>query len=163
MPCKMSVMSIYIRPEQKPGYIYIMSSASIPYLKIGQTTDDPVVRAKQLSASTSAATPFHVAYARKVPDANLAERAIHVALAQYRVSDNREFFKVSLYEAARTLDALLIETFTMHDPPTPYAELFASFAPSESNELTPDEQRQCRVLGERLAGERRRVEMSVNE
>lgn len=141
--------------QRKEGYIYIMTSASVPYLKIGQTTLDPNTRAAQLSASTSAATPFHVAYVRKVPNCNLAERMIHAALEPHRVSDNREFFKVSLFEAARVLDALLVEGFTTHAPATPFAELFASFDPSDSNELTPKEQAACRALEARLAGERR--------
>jgi hypothetical protein len=135
----------------KPGYIYIMSSASVPYLKIGQTTEDPNVRAKQLSASTSAATPFHVAYYRRVPQANLAERAIHSALAAYRVNEDREFFKVSLYEAARVLDATLVETFSMHEPRTPFSELFATFADSDDPNLDAEEQAACRALEMRLA------------
>lgn len=141
--------------QPKPGYIYIMSSASVPYLKIGQTTEDPNVRAKQLSSSTSAATPFFVAYCRPVPQCNLAERAIHAALSAYRVSENREFFNVSLYEAARTLDALLVETFSAHQPPTPFAELFASFDPSDEPTLNAHEQRCCRELETRLAAKAR--------
>ena len=137
--------------ERKSGWIYIMSSGSIPYLKIGQTTDDPNKRAAQLSASTSAPTPFHVAYCRAVPNCNLAERMIHSALAAYRVNEGREFFKVSLYEAARTLDALLLETFSMHEPPTPMAELFASFDPSDDPNLNAVEQAACRELERKLA------------
>lgn len=137
--------------ERKEGWIYIMVSTSVPYLKIGQTTLDPNTRAAQLSAPTSVATPFHVGYCRRVPNSNLAERAIHAALEPYRVSENREFFAVSLYEAARVLDALLIETFSMHEPPTPFAELFASFEPSDDPNLNISERRACRNLEMRLA------------
>lgn len=139
--------------ESKPGWIYIMSNASIPYLKIGQTTDDPNKRATQLSVSTSAPTPFHVAYCRRVPNSNLAERAIHSALETCRVNENREFFGVSVYEAARILDSILVETFSMHEPRTPMAELFASFEPSDDPHLNADEQRSCRALEARLEAE----------
>jgi T5orf172 domain-containing protein len=137
--------------ESKPGWIYIMSNSSIPYLKIGQTTDDPNTRAGQLSAPTSAPTPFHVAYCRKVPNCNLAERAIHSALANCRVNESREFFKTSVYEAARILDSLLVETFSMHEPPTPFAELFATFADSDDPNLDEEERAACRALEARLA------------
>ena len=137
--------------ERKPGWIYVMSNSSIPYLKIGQTTDDPNTRAAQLSASTSSPTPFHVAYCRRVPNSNLAERAIHSALSQFRVSENREFFKVSVYEAARVLDAILVETFSMHEPRTPFANLFSTFADSDDPNLDEEERAACRALEARLA------------
>ncbi len=144
-------------PLGTPGFVYLLTNASMPGLiKIGATTADVATRAKQLTASTSSPTPFHEVYSRRVKDVNAAEAAVHSALATYRVNEGREFFRVSVYEAARTLDSLLGETFSRFEPPTPMAELFASFDPSDSNELTPDEQRQCRELEAQLRGAGRR-------
>jgi len=136
----------------EPGTIYCMRCEShLPgILKVGCTTDDPQVRAKQLTASTSSPTPFHVLYSRQVPDVNAAEKAVHSALAAYRVNENREYFKVSLYEAARTIDALFCETFSRFDPPTPFADLYSTFDPDGPPELTAEEQAQCRALEEKL-------------
>lgn len=138
-------------PLGTPGHVYVLGNQSMPgLLKVGATTAEPALRAKQLSAATASPTPFTVLYSRQVRDVNVAETSIHSALAAYRVNEGREFFRVSLYEAARTLDALLGETFSRFEPPTPFADLFNSFDPSDSDELTEDEQRQCRELEGRL-------------
>lgn len=137
-------------PLGSPGSLYLMrcESHSQGILKVGVTTLDPHTRAKQLTAATASPIPFHVLYSREVPDVNAAEAAAHSALAGYRVNDKREYFRVSVYEAARTIDALFgpIETGL----PMTFEDLFATFAPNESNELTPDEQAQCRALEQRL-------------
>ena len=144
-------------PLGMPGWIYVMSNPSLstpgegPLLKIGCSTNDPQIRAKQLTASTSSPTSFTVVYAREVRDANKAEKQIHTALAGYRVNEGREFFRVSVYEAARTVDAICGETFSRLDPPTPFAELFASFKDSDNPELNEEEQLACRSLERRLS------------
>lgn len=139
-------------PLGTPGFVYLMSSPSMPGLmKIGATTDEPINRAKQLSASTSAAMPFHVLYHRAVPDVNAAESAMHSSFAAQRVNEGREFFRVSLYEAARTLDALCGGTFGHFEPRTPWAELFATFPDDgTARQLDSEERSACARLSRDL-------------
>lgn len=129
------------------GYIYIMGTSAHSYLKIGQTTLDPATRAKQLSAATASPTPFTVLYSRAVTDCNEAEAKMHVAFADRRVNDGREFFSVSLYEAAIMLDRICGSSQFKPKPLTPFSELFASF-PDDGGDraLTPEEQTRCREL-----------------
>lgn len=136
-----------------PGYVYLIGNGSMPgLLKLGATTDDPNLRAKQLTASTSSPTPFHVLYSREVPDVNAMEAAMHAAFASQRINENREFFRVSLYEAATTLDALCGDTQFHQDPPTPWANLFATFPDNgTARDLTEEERAACADLASRLA------------
>lgn len=121
-------------------------------LKIGACTCLPEERAKQLTASTSSALPFVVLYSRATQDVNATEAAMHAAFAAQRVNEGREYFRVSLYEAARTLDSLCADTFSRFDPPTPFAELFSTFPDDGSGRsLTPKEQAACRRLARSVA------------
>jgi len=88
------------------GYIYILVNESLQpgYLKIGRTTRSPEQRAGEISAGTGVPSAYKVAYQVKVPDCQEAERAIHERLAQYRVSNNREFFRVDLEKAVSIVD-----------------------------------------------------------
>jgi len=82
------------------GYIYCLTNEAIPKLvKIGKTTRNPLVRASEISAATGVPTPFEVAWARKVPDMDKAESALHTELAEYRLTRRREFFRCSPAEA----------------------------------------------------------------
>lgn len=125
-----------------------MINASMPGLvKLGVTTDTAVNRAKQLTAATASPTPFHVVYQKAVSDCNEAESKVHAALADRRVNDKREFFEVSVYEAAVTMDRICGGERYRPKPLTPFAELFSSF-PDDGGDraLTPDEQARCRAL-----------------
>lgn len=129
------------------GHIYLLGTSAHPYLKIGQTTLDPVLRAKQLSAATASPTPFTVLYSRVVDNCNAVEAKMHEIFADRRVNDGREFFRVSLYEAAIALDGLCGDKRFKPKPFTPFAEMFASFPDDGSGrELTPEEQARCRAL-----------------
>ncbi len=82
------------------GYVYCLTNEAIPKLvKIGKTARDPLVRASEISAATGVPTPFEVAWARKVPDMDKAESALHKALADHRLTRRREFFRCSPAEA----------------------------------------------------------------
>ena len=82
------------------GYVYCLTNEAIPKLvKIGKTARDPQVRAAEISAATGVPTPFEVAWARKVPDMDKAEAALHAALSDYRLTRRREFFRCTAAEA----------------------------------------------------------------
>ncbi len=111
--------------------------------------DSPLIRAEQLSASTSAATKFHVAYYRRVNDCTAVEAEMHRQLDSCRVNSGREFFDTPLWSAMLLLDRLAGDKQS-YGPATPMAELFASFRDSDDPYLNEDEQRQCRELEARL-------------
>lgn len=88
-----------------PGYVYILLNHSMPgILKVGKTRRDPRARARELS-TTSVPTPYVVAFELFSDDYDDLEKKMHLALSDFRVSPNREFFKYPLNDAI----ALLIE------------------------------------------------------
>lgn len=85
------------------GFVYILLNPSYPELvKIGLTERTSEERARELR-TTGVPTSFLVIYDELVSDCNAVEDAVHRRLAGYRVSDDREFFRVPVKEAIRTL------------------------------------------------------------
>lgn len=142
----------------KPGFVYAMTSGSLQdsgLIKIGRCTCPPLERAKQLTSSTAAPSPFVVLYSKKVSDCVAAEALLHERFADRRINDKREFFQVSLEEVAFSMDrvARLYSYLSPDGPammPLPWAELFNSFDQNEGSELTAEEQRKCRQLAAKL-------------
>ncbi len=138
------------------GYIYALTNASMEGLyKVGCSTNHPLERARQLSASTSAASPFVVAYHKHVAFPFRAESAIHLALDQYRVNDSREFFRAPLHviitEFDRCQETPEQRVALAAEMELPFSWLFSSFPDNEGGrDLTPAEQVLCRDLERRL-------------
>ena len=90
------------------SWIYILSNESQPGMyKIGYTSQEDVeTRVKQLSRSTSVATPFFLEWAFKCFNAGKLEQEIHDKLRGHRISSNKEFFAISLNEARETIENL---------------------------------------------------------
>lgn len=85
------------------GFVYVLLNPSYPDLvKIGLTERTSEERARELRTS-GVPTPFIVIYDELVSDCGAVEDAIHRRLAGYRVSDDREFFRIPVKEAIRTL------------------------------------------------------------
>jgi hypothetical protein len=77
------------------GVIYVLANRYMPgLLKIGQTTRDPEVRAREISRSTGVPDDFEIIFDEIVSDVDGAESAIHAQLAKHRVNKLREFFQV---------------------------------------------------------------------
>jgi len=90
----------YINRGDGNQWIYILSNPTIPdTLKIGYTNLSPELRAKQISSSTGVVVPFKVEWAFRCFDGSLMENEVHIALKEYRISNQREFFQVDLEEA----------------------------------------------------------------
>ena len=89
--------------ETSKGFVYIMINPSYgeEIVKIGKTTKEPEERAKELSSSTSVATPFIVVYKRAFNNCHIAEKMAHEILESRgcRVNSNREFFAISIPDA----------------------------------------------------------------
>jgi len=75
--------------------VYVLTNPAMPGLvKIGSTAQEEVdVRMKQLF-STGVPVPFDCAFACRVPDAHMVERAIHHAFGNHRINPTREFFRI---------------------------------------------------------------------
>jgi len=88
-------------------YVYIFSNDSIPgQYKIGYMSKTPEQRAKQLSSGTNTPTPFQVEWYFKCFRGDLLEQEVHQHLNEYRINDNREFFRVSFDHAKQVIENL---------------------------------------------------------
>ena len=90
------------------SWVYVLSNESQPGMyKIGYTSHEDVdKRVKQLSRSTSVATPFKLEWAFRCFNAERLEGEVHQALKGQRISKDREFFAISLNEAKETVEDL---------------------------------------------------------
>ena len=89
------------------SWIYVLSNASMPgAVKIGYTKSTPDERAKQLSSSTGVASPFVVEHAFRCFNAEALEGELHKFFDSYRISNNREFFRLSLKEVKKAVENL---------------------------------------------------------
>ena len=96
------------RLQDGDGWVYILATPSQPGMyKIGYTSHKDVdKRVKQLSRSTSVATPFQLEWAFRCFNAERLEGEVHQALKGHRISKDREFFAISLNEAKETVEDL---------------------------------------------------------
>ena len=124
-------------------------------IKIGVTTKHPLERTQELSAPTGIPVPFTLAYHLAIDDIYPMESYIHEVFEKYRVSENREFFRMSFIKAASFIDLVAGDSDIQSDPPTPFAELFNSFEPQADDSpyrdvLTPEENERCQRLFEQM-------------
>jgi len=91
------------------GIVYFLTNKSMPgLLKIGFTLGLVEERLKQLN-TTSVPLPFDIATAYKVKNAEECEKSLHCVLETMRISDKREFFKISLQEALKITLPVILE------------------------------------------------------
>lgn len=77
------------------GFVYVLGNESMPGIyKIGFTLKHPRERMAELSRATACPTPFDLLAYIGCEDPQWVEGEIHRSLADYRVNDAREFFKV---------------------------------------------------------------------
>ena len=96
------------RKGEGDSWVYVLSNKSQPGMyKIGYTSHDDIdKRVKQLSRSTSVATPFSLEWAFRCFNAERLEGEVHKKLKGHRISKDREFFAISLNEAKETIEDL---------------------------------------------------------
>jgi hypothetical protein len=93
-------------------FIYVLENSSMPGLvKIGRTERSVSERVSELSSHTGVPTGFVVIKEYAVTNSVEAERIIHDRLSDYRVADNREFFKMEAEDATDIIESML-ETAT---------------------------------------------------
>ena len=89
------------------GHVYILSNSAMPgLLKIGFTKGDVEARARQLR-TTGVPRPFRVEAKIRAKYAHGTEGKIHKALARYRDSHDREFFRMDVPEAIRVCETAM--------------------------------------------------------
>jgi len=95
----------------KVGSVYIFVNSSMPeVVKIGITEGEPEDRAKSLSSPTGVPTPFIVVWKELVENPAKVEAIIHAKLQKKRVSNKREFFKISTPEAIKIVQEICDKT-----------------------------------------------------
>ena len=90
-------MSGYI--DDDLGFLYVAVNPALPgMVKIGKSTRVPNLRAKELS-TTGLPDRFECVYFALMNNHSEAEQYVHKKLAEFRVSESREFFRVPILEA----------------------------------------------------------------
>ena len=91
------------KPDNDGGWLYVMRCPLMEedVYKVGWTSKSPKARAEELSKATGVPLSFIVVESWQVADPKLAEAMAHEALASFRISGRREFFKAS-YDVIRT-------------------------------------------------------------
>jgi hypothetical protein len=139
------------------GWIYCLSNPLLEgCYKVGVSTNDPIERARQLSASSGVPYQFTVAYQRLVDHPFKVEAALHRMLDQYRLNDSREFFRVRLSKIITLAESYEEVRWESQEPEREYrfAKLFATFAQDGAPELDENERAQCRQLERTIADEK---------
>jgi len=80
--------------KQSPGYVYVLSNASMPgLLKIGRSINGGKSRARNIY-QTGVPSPFVLEFEIFVDCAVTVEALVHEKLDGFRLSESREFFQV---------------------------------------------------------------------
>ena len=92
-----NIINSYFGSEILGGYIYFLTNEAMPGLyKIGSTTKSVEERMAELYNSSAVPVKFKCELKIYVPECKEGEFLIHEALKEYRVNQNREFFRVDM-------------------------------------------------------------------
>ena len=84
--------------------VYILTNEAMPgIIKIGWTDNSIEQRMKELD-KTATPLPFTCYYAKRVKDPTFVETKMHQAFDEFRIRDNREFFRMSPEQAKAALE-----------------------------------------------------------
>jgi hypothetical protein len=87
------------------GWVYLMTNEAMPGLvKVGYSTKDPALRARELE-HTGSPHPYEVVYDRLVINPREVEQRVHKALDEVR--EGKEWFRCSVITAKSRLDAVI--------------------------------------------------------
>lgn len=91
--------------EPNAGWIYILSTREFrDLLKIGMTKRTVEQRVHEINRATGVAIPFGVRRCWRVSDPEKAEKLVHCCLAEFRLRNDREFFRIDFDLAARMIN-----------------------------------------------------------
>src|SRR5256885_1408096 len=119
-----------------PGYIYLATNPVMPGLtKIGFTESILSERFAALQ-STGVPVPFQLFAAFQVEDPRSCEKALHGILAEVRVADNREFFRIEAKDALPRIVTIVVANAVADErASTPAAGLFSDLTCEEQEVL----------------------------
>lgn len=100
---------INTRSDDDTGYVYVMRNASHgkDIYKIGFTTKPVDDRASQLGATSGQPDFFSIVQDWHVKSPRLIEQSVHSLLAEYRVTDRREFFYLKYAKIRETIERVI--------------------------------------------------------
>lgn len=100
---------VVIQPD--PGFIYVLRNAAhqIDIFKIGLTRRNVGTRASELSHGTGIPDHFLVVQSWWVPDVVYAESRVHKILDEFRLRDQREFFRAEYSTIRSAIDLVVNE------------------------------------------------------
>ena len=89
---------------QKMKTVYILTNEAMPgIIKIGWTDNAVEQRMKELD-KTGTPLPFTCFFAKRVDDPRFVESKLHEAFDEFRIRENREFFRMSADQAKAALE-----------------------------------------------------------
>ena len=95
--------------------VYILINEAMPgIIKIGWTDNSIEQRMKELD-KTGTPLPFTCYYAKRVEDPRFVESKLHEAFDEFRIRENREFFRMSPDQAKAALEIAIGEDVTPKD------------------------------------------------
>jgi hypothetical protein len=95
--------------------VYILINEAMPgIIKIGWTDNSIEQRMKELD-KTGTPLPFTCYYAKRVEDPRFVESKLHEAFDEFRIRENREFFRMSPDQAKAALEIASGEDVTPKD------------------------------------------------
>lgn len=101
------------------GYLYCMSNAAMPEMyKVGYTERDPTERLKEANQHDTwrPPCPYVIEFAKWVTDVKEKEKTLHKVLAETRVSERQEFFRLELSQIKLLFSLTDGDWWTMHQP-----------------------------------------------
>jgi hypothetical protein len=111
-------------PELQNQIVYVLTNPAMPGLvKIGMTAQIEVEERMKQLYGTGVPVPFECAFACRVKDANVVEKAFHYAFGANRLNPNREFFKIEPDRVIAVLKLLEIDDVTQQVEQTIEADI----------------------------------------
>ena len=97
--------------DSNSEYLYILSRREEKdILKIGMTTRNIQKRVNEINSATGVLYPYSARKVFKVKNCKKVEKEVHELLAQYRIRNDREFFKLSYSDACSLIEQYLTST-----------------------------------------------------
>ena len=93
--------------------VYVLTNPAMPGLvKIGMTSQADVENRLRQLYTTGVPVPFECNFACQVKDADSVESALHFAFGDFRINQNREFFKISAERVIAILKLVQVNEVT---------------------------------------------------
>ena len=131
--------------ELNIGYVYVMTNIYIPNMvKIGMTTKTPEERAVELR-STGVPGDWIPIHSMFVPNCEMLEKFIHMKLSDLRVSNDREFFSISVAKAIEVINQHSNEMIS-YFLDWPNSQSVRNFVDMETDKLRDDIEKQAKKI-----------------